>query len=104
MKINTNSKDFELELYLKIVDYFQDDNINPENKEIWLNQSIIKLMKLLKRTQNRTLVANALILLLSLFEDIPPDLYTNRGHNINSISEKDKKSLISQLKNEFLPN
>ncbi len=104
MKINNNSDEFELKLYLKIVDYFQDNKISPENKEIWKNQSIIELMNLLKHSQNRTFVVNALILLLSLFENIPPDLYTNRGHNINCISEKDKKSLISKLKNEFLPN
>jgi len=104
MKINTNSKDFELELYLKIVDIIQDDTISPENKEIWKNKSIIELMNLLKYTQNRSLIANALVILLSLFEDLPPDLYTNRGHNINCISEKDKKFLISKLRNEFLPN
>ena len=61
-------------------------------------------MKLLKCTQDRAFVANALILILSLFEDIPPDLYTNRGHNIDRISEKDRKSIILKLKNEFLPN
>jgi len=104
MKINTNSKKSELEIYLKIVDCFQDENISPENKEIWKNQSIIELMRLLERTQNRAFVTNALILILSLFEDIPPDIFNNRGHNINCISEKDKKSLILNLKNEFLPN
>lgn len=104
MKINTNSKDFELELYLKIVDIIQDDTISLENKEKWKNQSIIELMKLLENTQNRTFVTNALILILSLFEDIPPDIYHTRGNNINCISEKDKKSLILKLKNEFLPN
>ena len=104
MKINTNSKEFELELYLKIIDIVQDDTISPENKEIWKNQSIIELMKLLEQTQNRAFITNSLILILSLFEDIPPDIYNNRGHNINYISEKDKKSLILNLKNEFLPN
>lgn len=104
MKINTNSEDFELEFYLKIVDYYQDDNISREKKEIWKNQSIIELMKFLERTQNRTLVTNALILILSLFEDIIPDSYNNRGVNINCISEKDKKFLILELENEFLPN
>ena len=104
MKINTNSKEFELELYLKIVDVFQNDTISPENKEIWKNQSIIQLMNLLERTQNRTFVTNALILLLSISEDNPPDIYSNRGRNVNCISDKDKKSLILELENEFLPN
>ena len=104
MKINTNCEDFELELYLKIVDYFQDDNISREKKEIWKNQSIIQLMNLLERPQNRAFVTNALILLLSISEDNPPDIYSNRGRNVNCISNKDKKSLILELENEFLPN
>ena len=104
MKINTNSEDFELELYLKIVDYFQDDNISREKKEIWKNQSIIQLMNLLERPQNRDFVTNTLILLLSISEDNPPDIYSNRGRNVNCISNKDKKSLILELENEFLPN
>ena len=104
MKININSNKFELELYLKIFDYFQNEKLSREEIEIWKNQSIIELMKYLERTQNRTLVTNALVLILSLFEDIPPDICNNRGHNINCISEKDKKSLILNLKNEFLPN
>ncbi len=104
MKINTNCEDFELELYLKIVDYFQDDNISREKKEIWKNQSIIQLMNLLEGTQNRTFVTNALILLLSISEDNPPDIYSTRGRNVNCISDKEKKSFILELENEFLPN
>ncbi|MFX1504049.1 MAG: hypothetical protein ACFFDH_24020, partial [Promethearchaeota archaeon] len=64
----------------------------------------IELMKYLKRTQNRTLVTNALILIISLFEDIPPDTYNNRGVKVNRISEEDKRFLIEDLKQEFLPN
>ncbi|MFX0020860.1 MAG: hypothetical protein ACFE9S_00920 [Candidatus Hermodarchaeota archaeon] len=104
MKINTFSDEFELDLYLKIIDYSQKEKIPREEVEIWKNQSIIELMKYLKRTQNRTFVTNALILILSLFEDIPPDLYNNRGVNFNRIAEKDKKFLIEELKEEFLAN
>ncbi|MFW9989123.1 MAG: hypothetical protein ACFFC3_10740 [Candidatus Odinarchaeota archaeon] len=104
MKINNINDEFELEFYLKIVDFFQKENTNSENKEIWKNKSIIELMNLLKQTQDYKFIANALILLLSLFEHEPPDLYANRGYHINNISEKDKRILISELKNEFLSN
>ncbi|MFX1296952.1 MAG: hypothetical protein ACFFD2_19120 [Promethearchaeota archaeon] len=104
MKINNNNEESELEFYLKIVDYFQNENLSPENKEIWKNQSIIQLMNILEQTQDRKFVANALILLLSLFEDFPPDNYNSRGDNIKRISEKDKKSILLKLRNEFLPN
>ncbi|MFX1363902.1 MAG: hypothetical protein ACFFCE_14020 [Promethearchaeota archaeon] len=89
---------------MKIVDHFQEKNINPVAREIWISNSIIELMKLLKQTRNKDFVANAIILLLSLFEKRPTDLYSNRGHHINNISKKDKKFLISELKDEFLPN
>ena len=104
MKINFNSDELEIDYYLQIIDYFQKEKVNREEIEIWIDKSIIELMNYLKHTHNRTLVANALILILSLFENIPPDTYNNRGVNFNRISETDKKSIIENLKNEFLPN
>jgi len=104
MKININSDDLELECYSKIIDFFQKEKTSQEETVIWKSQSIIELMNYLERTHNRTLVTNALILLLSLFEDIPPDTYNNRGVNINRLSEREKRSLMEDLKEEFLPN
>ncbi|MFX1374374.1 MAG: hypothetical protein ACFFA0_01045 [Promethearchaeota archaeon] len=104
MKIDFKSEEFELEVYSQIIDYYQDESINRDKKEIWINKSIIELMKYLKRTRNRKLVTNALILILSLSEDIPPDIYNNRGVSFNRISKKDKSILIEGLKEEFLPN
>ena len=104
MNINGNSEEIELDCYLKIINYFQTKQDRREEIEIWKSKSIITLMKLLIRTQNRTLVTNALILILSLSEDVPPDTYNNRGVSFNRISEKDKQTLIEDLKEEFLPN
>ncbi len=104
MKISKNGEEYELDFYLQIIDFFQNKKINREKKEIWINKSIIELMKYFKRTRNRILVTNALLLILSLFEDLPPDLYNNRGVSINRISQKDKQFLIKNLKEEFLPN
>ena len=104
MKINNNSDDLELDCYLKIIEYFQKERFDRETTEIWKNQSLIELMNLLERTKNRTLVTNAIILILTLFEDLPPDIYNNRGVHVNRISDRDKKSLIEELKDEFLPN
>ena len=61
-------------------------------------------MKLLDLKRNRVLVTNAIILLLSLCEDIPPDGYNTRGVDINSISARKKNLLMVDLRNEFLPN
>jgi len=104
MKICKNNDAFELDCYMKILDYFQKDKVNKENTEIWKDQSFIELMKLLEQEKNRDVVTNAIILMLSLFEDMPPDTYNNRGVNINLISGKDRISIVANLKDEFLPN
>ena len=104
MKFSNNTEDFELDCYLKILEYFQTEKVNREETEIWKDQSLIELMRLLDKKKNRVLVTNALILMVTLFEDIPPDMYNNRGVDINRISLRDRKSLIADLKEEFLPN
>ncbi|MFW9896616.1 MAG: hypothetical protein ACFFD7_12495 [Candidatus Thorarchaeota archaeon] len=104
MKICENKEDLELDCYLKILDYFQKEKGNKENTEIWKDHTFIKLMKLLEQKKNKELVTNAIILILSLFEDIPPDTYNNRGVDISRISHEDRKSLIAGLEEEFLPN
>ncbi|MFX0025452.1 MAG: hypothetical protein ACFE8M_03495 [Candidatus Hermodarchaeota archaeon] len=94
--------EFELEYYTKIINFFKSQPSNKESVEIWKNKSFIELMKVLERTKNKELVQNAIILIISLFGQLPPDLYNNRGINANFISKKDKKSYLSLLKSEFM--
>jgi len=103
MKFN-NSDEFELGYYMKIIDFLNNKKINRENREIWKSHSLIELMNLLKRTKNRNLVTNAIILILTLFEDIATDNCSNRGLHIDKLSKKEKDILIAELKDEFLPN
>ena len=95
MKINKNNDNFELDYYIKIIENFKNTKVNREVIEIWMDKSLIYLMNLLDRTKNNVMVSNAIILILSLLDDIPPDLYNNRGVNINQIPDKDKKCLIN---------
>ncbi|MFX1374643.1 MAG: hypothetical protein ACFFA0_02415 [Promethearchaeota archaeon] len=104
MKINHKAEDFELDCYLKILEYFQVGKENRGETEIWKDHSLVELMKLLDKKKNRALVTNALILILTLFGDIPPDTYNNRGVDINRMTGKDRKLLVADLKEEFLPN
>ncbi|KKM74092.1 hypothetical protein LCGC14_1403820 [marine sediment metagenome] len=104
MKIIRNNDDFELNCYLEIIEYFKDNQINRDEREIWKSHSLIELMKFLARAKNRDLVSNAIILLLSLSEDKPLDIYSDRGMDINQIADGDKKLLIKRLMEEFLPN
>jgi len=104
MKITNGSEEFELECYQKILDYFQKGKVDNENTEIWKNQSLIEMMELLDQKKNKALVTNAIIMILSLFENIPPDTYNNRGVDISRISIEERESLIAGLEEEFLLN
>lgn len=107
MNVSNNNDTYELDYYLSIIDFFQNQNADRETKEIWKNKSLIELMKVLKRTRKTEFVKNAIILILSLFDNIPPDSYNNRGIKVNSLTNGDKLSYVNLLKSEFsndLPN
>ena len=104
MKIIRNNDDYELNCYLEIIEYFKVNQINQEESDIWKSHSLIELMKFLARSKNRELVSNAIVLILSLSEDKPLDIYSGRGMDINQIADNDKKLLIKRLMEEFLPN
>jgi hypothetical protein len=102
MKMSNNNQNYELDYYLSIIDFFQNQDDNRETTEIWKNKSFIQLMKVLKRSRKKELVKNAIILILSLFDELPPDTYNNRGIKPKSLSNSDKLSYVNILKSEFL--
>ena len=107
MNMSNNNDTYELDYYLSIIHFFQNKNTDRETTEIWKNKSLIELMKVLKRTRKTEFVKNAIILLLSLFDQMPPDNYNNRGVKVNSLTSGEKLSYVNLLKSEFsndLPN
>jgi len=93
----------KLNCYNKILDCFlknQNDYYQLENCK---NKSIIKLMNILKQSNDKPFVKNALVFVLSLFNcHLPSDLYNSRGRNLKHCDAKEKEIIISVLKNEFL--
>jgi len=107
MSISNNSDNYELDYYLNIIDFFENQNINRETAEIWKDKSFIELMKVLKRTRKKEFVKNAIILIISLIDEMPPDTYNKKGIKVNSLTNGDKLSYINLLQSEFindLPN
>lgn len=100
--ISNNNEQLELNGYLRIIDNFQEEKINDKANQIWKYQSYIELVNAFKRTQNRNLFSNKIILMLALFEDLPSDTFRTFRENINQLSKKDKNIVINILKNEFL--
>jgi len=107
MNMSTNNENYELDYYLSIIEYFQNQDTNRETTEIWKNKSFIQLMKVLKRTRNKEFVKNAIILILSLFDKMPPDFYSSRGIQVNSLTNSEKLTYVNLLKSEIandIPN
>ncbi len=102
MNISNNNNNYELDYYLNIIDFFQNQNTNRETAEIWKDKSFIELMKVLKLTRKKEFVKNAIILILSLIDQMPPDNYNKRGTKVNSLINGDKRSYINILQSEFI--
>jgi len=107
MNISNSSDNSELEYYISIIDFFQNQNTNRQTAELWKNKSFIELMKVLKRSKKKEFVKNAIILIISLIDEMPPDTYNKKGIKVNSLTNGDKLSYVNILQSEFindLPN
>ena len=92
----------ESELFSKIINTFLDEREKPNLKEIVKHKSIIKLMEGLRNSTNKELAKNALILLLNLYDDYPPDLFSTLGTDIELLSDDERDEAMNKLKDIFL--
>ena len=105
METYDNIDELEMICYDRILQVFNNQKeMGREELKLWKHKTIIKIMEIWNDTRNMNLVRNSLILMISLFGNIPPDIYNNRGININLLSEEDRNVLVDQLKGEFLGN
>lgn len=95
--------DDELALYTQILDCYNKAGDNRDELEFCKNKSILRLMKMVKRQNNREKVKNGLIFILNLFkeENEDPDLFTGLGKEISSLTREQKEQLIEKLKGEM---
>ena len=91
----------DLDYYNNILNQYNDISLDKQERDILKYRIYMNLMDLLADPKNTTLVKNSILLMLSLFEDIPPDFYNNQGLKVNKLSRKDRKILFSNLKGEL---
>jgi len=92
----------EMKCYSRIINSFLNNQYDYKQKELAKNQSIVKLIKSSQCRNNKNFIKNALILVLSLYNDEPADLYCSYGNDIDSCSETEKDALKNQLKLELV--
>ena len=109
MKLKSSQITNEDEAYDQILEFFHRKDRNPFLTEIWKDQTYVNLMSFLEqnlenhvRLRNYKLVQNAIILILSLFHNLPPDRFNYVGRDVHSMSEQEKFNVLSMLKEEFL--
>ncbi len=102
----TFSTDKELDFYLKLMGQAKSKGISQENKEIWKNRFIIKIMNELNNrgNDNKDFVKNVLIISIALFENFPGDIYSSLGRDLNQLFRDDREKSLTIIKSEFLPN
>ena len=102
--IKNQSTDTESDCIKKVFDYYHNVILNHQNQEIPISLLMIKLMKIIGKTEDKSLITKALIITIQFFEQIPADLYDNQGIEIDLLPLKYKKKAIAQLRQEFLLN
>ena len=97
--------DWEAEFYSDIMNQAFAVLNDDDDKFIWKCHKIIELMNFLKESADeffKLVVKNALILLLSIFEDFYIDLVVSKSVELDAISKQEKEILIKTLKSEII--
>ncbi len=92
----------ELDCYSNIINLFSKFDKDPITMEKWKGNLITRLMNALKEPENENWLKNALIILLSLVDNKPSDIYENKGDNLNILSKEEKEQILLKLKEEFI--
>jgi hypothetical protein len=104
MKGNNNNNISELDCYDIILDYFQHNKDSPVEQELWKNKAYITLIRLWAKGKiNAHNAQNLFILLINLFEDIPPDIFNSLGRSLQNTEDSENKKKFKQiLKREIM--
>ena len=99
MSLNNNSCG-ELECYTKIINCYLKHQGDRQKLEHCKHRSLIKLMDIVDRKEER-LIQNALIIVLALFDEIPPDLAGTIGSDLSSLSRREREVAVKKIEDEI---
>ncbi len=89
--------------YDRILNCYLKHKGNRSLMEMCKNRSIIRLMEIMRQRGDRQLVQNSFLLILSLFENNPPDLYSAIGKDFETLTDdKEKREIIFELMKEVI--
>ena len=96
--------DWEVIFYSEIMEQAFDILNDNNNRFIWECHKIIELMNILKESEKenfKLIIKNALILLLSIFEDVYKASVDLKSVELDEPSKQEKEILINILKSEI---
>ena len=84
--------------YFHILDFFESYKNDSELQEIWKDHFLVKLMRLPENMKFKKVVENSIIIILSLFNDMPADFYGSIGKEIYKIPLSERLQALSYIK------
>jgi hypothetical protein len=88
----------ELDCYDIILNYFQNNTDSASEREVWKNKAYLKLVELWKNGKiNTHNTRNLFLLLLNLFEELPPDIYNSLGKPLKEKEKSENKRKFKQI-------
>jgi len=87
-----------MDYFYQILDKYVRFEDNSIKSEITKEQLIIEIMKLFNENNDKEFAKNALVIILSLFDDYLKDEYFLNSKNISQITNGSRKIIIDELK------
>jgi hypothetical protein len=80
---------------------FKELNNNPTEIQLWKNNQIRELMNKFKNKQDNLALKNALLVLMTLFDDKIIDSFYLDSKDLENLNENNKETILSLLKREI---
>ena len=98
MRDSKDLDDIEICTYVQIIEYFENE-VNEDEREIFRDVKLIKLMDELKQDPTiQDVVKNSIVIMNAMMDEKnPPDTFNNIGRDINEISEEERNVLMQNL-------
>jgi hypothetical protein len=92
----------EIDYYMNLINEFYNFSGDPIQKQLWKDQKIIELTKILKETGDLKFFQNSLVFIMSLSIDTFLDTYECESKYIGDLIDSEKEILLATLRVEVI--
>ncbi len=101
MILNAEETSPEIGCYLKILEGFSKNKHTAQDLPRLKSKAILKLIRSSECKNDKNFVKNALLIVLSLYDKKPMDIYNSRGKILKDCTQEQKQKILLKLQKEF---